>query len=70
MDLLMIDENEKLKTLVGVITQQRNQVMDALAQAVSDVQLLQNKVMKLTDTSQFLTEKEEEVRSNEHDIRS
>lgn len=66
----MIDENEKLKTLVGVITQQRNQVMDALAQAVSDVQLLQNKVMKLTDTSQFLTEKEEEVRSNEHDIRS
>jgi hypothetical protein len=68
MDLLMIDENEKLKTLVGVITQQRNQVMDALAQAVSDVQLLQNKVMELTDTSQFLTEKEEEVRSNEHDI--
>jgi len=64
----MIDENEKLKTLVGVITQQRNQVMDALAQAVSDVQLLQNKVMELTDTSQFLTEKEEEVRSNEHDI--
>lgn len=37
----MNDDTTKLKILVNVLIQQRNQLMDALAQATVDVQLLQ-----------------------------
>lgn len=41
----MNDETIQLKTLINVLIQQRNQLMDALAQATVDVQLLKTQAL-------------------------